>query len=660
MELNEIKGLGKKTEELLHKLKINGVVDLIEYYPYRFEYIVKSKIDELRQDDPIVIDGIIESIPNVYFFGKKNRMTFKLNIGRHLMNVSIFNRAFLKSKLSIGAEVTIIGKYDKMHNQIQASDIRMQKLEKEAIEPVYHVVSGITSKQLNHYIKLALPFVEIEDFIPEEYKQKYNLIEKKKAIHIIHDPIDKLELIPAIARMKYEELFMFMMKMNYLKQNKQLKKGIAKNFKGEKIDELIQSLPFVLTEDQVKCIEEIKIDLQSTKRMNRLVQGDVGSGKTIVAFIATYMNHLSGYQSVMMAPTEILATQHYENAKKVLEPFGVTVALLTGKIKTKEKKEIYKGIEEGQIHFIIGTHAVFTEDVIYKNVGLIITDEQHRFGVNQRSNLRNKGLAPDVLYMSATPIPRTYALTIYGDMDVTSIKTPPMDRKEIKTYLKNETEMKSVLEAMYQELKSHHQIYVVAPLIEESDKSDLENITSLEEKMNKAFGKLYKIGILHGKMRNEEKEEVMAKFQNNEIQILISTTVIEVGVDVKNATMIVIFDSFRFGLSALHQLRGRVGRSNLQSYCILISNRETERLEILTKTNDGFKISEEDFRLRGAGDIFGEKQSGDMVFKLSDIKKDFKILLKAKEDSEKFLEKIKKNSKENKWLKCIAEYTDLD
>ena len=661
MELHEIKGLGKKTEELLHKLKIINTKDLVEYYPYRFQYIKKSKIEELRQDDQIVIDGIIESMPNVYFFGKKkNRMTFKLNIGTTIMNVSIFNRAFLKSKLLIGTEVTVIGKYDKLHNQIGASDIRLERLEQETIEPIYHTTSGISGKQINNYIKLALPFTEVEDYIPEEYIKKYKLIEKKKAIYLLHNPTDKNLLIPAIARMKYEELFLFMLKMNYLKQNKQLKIGVAKLFNETKVKELIETLPFTLTEDQMTCVEEIKDDLKSMKRMNRLVQGDVGSGKTIVAFIAAYMNYLSGYQSVMMAPTEILAIQHYENAKKILAPFDVKVALLTGKIKTKERKKIYKEIEEGSINFIIGTHAVFTEDVIYKNVGLIITDEQHRFGVNQRSNLRSKGITPDVLYMSATPIPRTYALTIYGDMDVTNIKNSPMGRKEIITTLKNESEIKEVLEAMYKELKANHQVYVVAPLIEESDKSDLENIISLEEKMNKAFGKLYKIGILHGKMKNEEKEDVMTKFQNNEIQILISTTVIEVGVDVKNATMMVIFDSFRFGLSALHQLRGRVGRSNLQSYCILISNKETERLDILTKTNDGFKISEEDFRLRGAGDIFGERQSGDMSFKLSDIKKDFKILVRAKEDSQEFLEKIEKESKENKWLKYITEYTDLD
>ena len=371
--------------------------------------------------------------------------------------------------------------------------------------------------------------------------------------------------------------------------------------------------------------------------MNRLLQGDVGSGKTIVAIISMYMNYLSGYQSALMAPTEILAIQHYQNMQKLFSPFSIKIGLLTGKLKAKEKKQLLEDLKNGNIDMMIGTHALISDDVVYKNLGLVITDEQHRFGVNQRGNLKNKGITPDILYMSATPIPRTYALTLYGDMDISNIKTIPSGKKEIITTLKKESEMKDVLNAMLEQLKLHHQIYVIAPLIEESDKIDLENVSALEEKMNKAFGKYYKIGVLHGKMKNEEKEEIMSKFERNEIQILISTTVIEVGIDVKNATMIVIWDAFRYGLSTLHQLRGRVGRNDLQSYCILISNRETERLNILTQTCDGFKISEEDFLLRGSGDIFGIKQSGDMIFQIADLKKDYKILLKAKEDSEKFL-----------------------
>lgn len=657
--IEEIKGIGPTTCKKLNKVRIYSINDLLEYYPYRFNYIEKSNLNEKEQNDTVVIEAIIETIPNIFYFNRKmNRMTFKVKSNNYLLNISIFNRSFLKPKLKVGETITIIGKYDKIHSSITATDIRFTKIEGIKIEPVYHSIEGLSSTQIHNYISLALPYIEETDYIPKKYIQKYHLLDKKSAINEIHHPKSKNSLTPAIARVKYEELFLFMLKMNCLKENKTRKLGIAKKVDENKIEEFIKHLPFQLTEDQLKCINQIKDDLQSEKLMNRLIQGDVGSGKTIVSFVAVYMNYLAGYQSALMAPTEILATQHYEKAKELFK--DANVALLTGKTKAKEKKEIYKNLEEGKIDFIIGTHALFTEDVKYKNLGLIITDEQHRFGVNQRTNLRNKGLYPDILYMSATPIPRTYALTLYGDMDVSSIKTVPSGRKSVITELKKETEIKEVLENMYTELKANHQIYVVAPLIEETETSTLENVNSLKEKMEKAFGKLYTIGVLHGKMKNTEKEEVMKKFKDNEIQILISTTVIEVGVDVANATMMVIFDSFRFGLSALHQLRGRVGRSNLQSYCILISNKETERLEILTKTNDGFKISEEDFRLRGSGDLFGERQSGDMSFKLANIKNDFNIVMRAKEDSEEFLQILKQQNEKNIWREYLTNTMNLD
>ena len=360
-----------------------------------------------------------------------------------------------------------------------------------------------------------------------------------------------------------------------------------------------------------------------------------------------------------MVPTEILARQHYENIKNMLEPYGVNVCLITSKIKAKERKEIYKGLENGSINIAIGTHALISEKVKYNNLGLVITDEQHRFGVNQRAELKNKGITPDTLYMSATPIPRTYALVLYGDMDISSIRTMPSGRKKIITLLKKETEIKDVLYMMLDELKKGHQIYVVAPLIDDSEKMDLENVNALYEKMNAAFGKLYKIGLLHGKMTNEEKEDVMNSFKNNAVQILVSTTVIEVGIDVKNATMMVIFDAFRFGLSALHQLRGRVGRNELQSYCVLISNYEKERLKIMTEVSDGFEIAEQDFRLRGSGDLFGYKQSGDMAFDLSDVRKDYNLLLQAKSDVEEF---VKCNEDVNRMLidEINKTLTDLD
>ena len=477
---------------------------------------------------------------------------------------------------------------------------------------------------------------KVIDYLPLSLKEKYHFDELENCIINMHNPIDENKLKRSLIRMKYEELFLFMLKMNYLKNNKN-KIGLTRNVDYKDVSEFIDNLSFDLTTDQLKAVEDIYKDLNSKYRMNRLLQGDVGSGKTIVAIISMYINYLSGYQSALMAPTEILAIQHYENIKELFGNYNINVGLLTGKLKAKEKRELLKDLKDGNIDMIVGTQALISNDVEYKNLGLVITDEQHRFGVNQRGNLKNKGITPDILYMSATPIPRTYALTLYGDMDISNIKTIPSGKKDIITFVKKESEMKDVLTSMLNELKASHQIYVISPLIEESDKSDLENIHELKEKMNKAFGKYYKIGVLHGKMTNSEKEEIMNSFKNNEIQILISTTVVEVGIDVKNATMIVIWDAFKYGLSTLHQLRGRVGRNDLQSYCILISNRETERLNILTKTCDGFKISEEDFLLRGSGDLFGIKQSGDMVFKVADLKKDYKILLKAKEDSEKFL-----------------------
>lgn len=638
MTLENIKGLGPKNLKLLNKLGINNINDLINFYPFRYDIIKRSDINSLGDNDKIIIDGIVETVPNVFYFNrKKDKMSFKLNTKDNIYNINIFNRGFLKSKLKIGTGITVMGKLDKKHNLIVVSDIRFGLILKTKIEPIYHTTYGIGINTIKKYIDEALMNFETVNYLPDYLKEKYNLIDKKDAIKIVHNPNDLNNLKKALNRLKYEELFLFMCRMNYLKSNKKTKIGLKRIINKDEIYKFIENLPFKLTTDQLNSVEDIYKDLTSEYRMNRLLQGDVGSGKTIVAFISLYMNYLSGYQGALMAPTEVLAIQHYNNIKSLLKDYNISISLLIGKTSKKEKKKIYEDLKNGNINIIIGTHALFTDDVLYKNLGLVITDEQHRFGVNQRANLKNKGITPDVLYMSATPIPRTYALTLYGDMEISNIKTLPNGKKDIITMLKKEDNMKDVLSMMYNELKNNHQIYVIAPLVEESDKVDFNNVYELEEKMNKAFGKLYKVGILHGKMSSDEKEDVMSKFKNNEIQILISTTVIEVGIDVKNATMIVIFDAYMFGLSSLHQLRGRVGRNDLQSYCILISNNETERLNILTKTNDGFKISEEDFKLRGSGDLFGIKQSGDMVFNIADLKRDYNILLKAKIDSEYFL-----------------------
>lgn len=638
--LENLNGVGTSTIRLLEKLGIRSVEDLLTFYPFRYDVLQRTDLLKSEDSAKVIVDGFVESVPNVFYIHKKlNKMNFKMRTQNNLVNIIIFNRAFLKSRLPVGTKITIFGKFDRKHNIITATDIRFSLLPNVVqIEPVYHTIYGLSSKKIESLLEKCFSFdIRVEDYIPEYYRQKYKFLIKQDSILELHKPTSVSELKKARLRVKYEELFVFMMRMQYLKHTQITKVGLQRKIDRSKVKKFIESISFTLTEDQLKSVKTIYDDLTSPKRMNRLLQGDVGSGKTIVAMIAMYMNQLSGYQSALMAPTEILAVQHYQNLLKLVEGMGISVALLTGKTTSKEKKDIYNGLESGTIDMIIGTHALISEKVEYKNLGLVITDEQHRFGVRQRSNLKNKGILPDILYMSATPIPRTYALTLYGDMDISSIRTRPHGRKEIITKVKKESEIKDVLQSMYEELEKGHQIYVIAPLIEESEKIELENVNQLYEKMHKAFGKKYKMDILHGKLSKDDKGKVMEKFICNDIQILISTTVIEVGVDVKNATMIVIFDAFRFGLSTLHQLRGRVGRNDLQSYCLLISNGEIERLKIMENESDGFKISEEDFRLRGSGDLFGTKQSGDMKFMLADIKKDFSILMKAKEDSALFL-----------------------
>ena len=642
-ELKDVKGIGPKSLSLLNKIGINTIEDLVTHYPFRYELLERNEVGKVEDGEKIVIDGKVESIPILMRFkAGLNKMNFRLVTPSGVVGVSIFNRAFLKSQLSVGTGITVIGKLDKGKNIITASDIKMGILSNQTkIEPVYHCTSGLTNKNMSTYINMALLMYgkDIRDYIPEEYRDKYDFSNKKTSLNLIHNPSTLEKLKEVTIRLKYEELFQFMFKINYLKQ--QIKKehtGLARVIDREKLAKFMDKIPFELTNDQKNAVDEILKDLEAPNRMNRLLQGDVGSGKTIVAFIGMVANYLSGYQSALMAPTEILATQHYNNLVDFLKKTKIKVALLTGSTPKKEKTAIYKGLSDGSINMVIGTHALIQDEVEYNNLGLVITDEQHRFGVHQRANLQNKGVKPDVLYMSATPIPRTYALTIYGDMDVSTIKERPKGRQKIDTYVKGTAEIKEVLQMMYDELKAKHQVYVIAPLIEENENSgDLTSVNELKDQMKLAFGERYKIDIVHGKMATAAKDMIMEQFKNNEVQILISTTVVEVGVDVPNATTMVIFDADRFGLSTLHQLRGRVGRGTSKSQCILISDSDTERLKIMEREDDGFVISEEDFKLRGHGDLFGTKQSGDMAFKIANVRNDYKILLQAKKDSKEYL-----------------------
>ena len=639
--LEDIKGIGPKTLKLFQNLNIFTIQDLITYYPYKYKLYHPVTLDNYEENTEVLINGYVASDAKIYYIKRNlNKISFRLNTGTKLINVTIFNRPFIKQHLLLNKYISIIGKYNVKTNTFTASDIKLTPIIKDEIEPIYHTTQGLKQVNIHKIINNLLEKnIYVPSLIPEEYIKEYSLLDKLTAIKEIHNPTSTNNLKQAEICLKYEELFEYTLKINYLKYLKdKTTSSYIKTFDTSKLDNLIASLPFKLTDSQVNAVEDIKKDFNSPKHMNRLILGDVGSGKTIISFLALYMNYLSGYQGVLMAPTEILIKQHYENIKKILTDLNIEI--LTGSTTKKDRDKIIENLKKGQIDILLSTHSVLNDDVVFKNIGLVVTDEQHRFGVNQRKNLQNKGENVDVLYMSATPIPRTLALTIFKDMDITEIKTKPLNRKPKITKLYKTSEIKEVLYEMLDEIKKGHQIYVVSPLIEnEEENTKLASVNYLYEKINVALNGKVPIGVLHGKLKNEEKENIMNDFKSNKTKILISTTIIEIGVDVSNATMIVIFNAERFGLATLHQLRGRIGRNDIESKCILISDYDTPRLKILEESEDGFYISEKDFELRGAGDLFGVKQSGDMVFKIANLNKDFKILKKCSEDSLNFLNK---------------------
>ena len=664
-DLENIKGIGKKTIAELKNLGIYSVNDLVEHYPYKYNLLKLNIIDEAIDGENVIIEGIIASTSLLRRINPKlNILLFKINSSNKIINIAIYNRAFIKKNLLLGKIITVFGKWDEKRNTITAINILFSKIIDNTYESVYHLTSGINNKLMTKIINNALLLkMSFDDYIPDYLNTKYKFISKDEAIKKIHNPKNEKDIKQARLKLIYEELFKLMFKMNYLKlkiksDNNKPKKNVDKNI----VDDFIRSLPFELTKDQLDAVKIIYEDLSSNHRMNRLLQGDVGSGKTIVGIIAAYITYLSGGQTALMAPTEILANQHFENIKNILIETNMKIELLTGNTKKKDRDVILEKLEKGQIDLIIGTHALLNEKLKFKNLSLVITDEQHRFGVNQRTLLNKKGENTDILYMSATPIPRTYALTLYGDMDITNIKTKPKGRKEIKTIIKEEKEIKDVLYLMLEEIKKGRQIYVVSPLIEENETLDLKTVIELKEKMDVAFNNKVKTEILHGKLNKKDKDDIMNNFIKGETKILISTTVIEVGVDVKNATMIVVFNADRFGLATLHQLRGRIGRNEYDSTCILIGPKNNERLKVLNESSDGFYITEKDYEMRKEGDLFGVKQSGEMFFKIADLKRDYKILMQAKIDSEEFLKENITNDFKNYpiYYKIVKEIEKLN
>lgn len=655
MDIKNLHQVGEKTSKILNKLGIFTDDDLINYYPYR--YNVYNFSNELIDNSTLIINVIIESNPIVSYIKKNfNRLSFRARYNERIFNVVIFNRAYLKTNLTIGKNITIIGKYDFKKNIFTSSDIKFNVTNGQ-IEPVYHLTKGITNNTVSKLIKDNFNNIYIKDSLPSNIISKYNLLSKKDALYNIHFSNDLKMVHYAKNRLIYEELFDFSFKMNYFKNQNIRKDKEPKNIDINKINEFKKLLPFSLTTDQDNAYNEIVQDMSSNKKMNRLLLGDVGSGKTVVAVGAIYANFIAGFESTLMAPTEVLATQHYFSIKKILDKFNVAVELITGSMSKKEKEAIYKRVQNKEIDLLIGTHSLLNENIIFNNLGLVITDEQHRFGVHQRFTLEDKSKCPDILYLSATPIPRTYAMTIYGDLDISYIKTKPTGRKDIITKVKKNSDIKGVLGLMLEQIKLGHQIYVVSPLVEEDESLNLTSINLLKEKLSLAFKNLFRIEIIHGKMKTSEKESIMNDFKNNQIKILIATTVIEVGIDVSNATMMVIFNAERFGLATLHQLRGRVGRSDLQSYCYLISDSDNDRLKVMEESNDGFYISQKDFEMRGHGDLFGVKQHGDMSFKLANLKNDYNILLFANEDAKKFIDS--KEYLNNEYYKDLAQNLNI-
>ena len=641
-----VKGIGKKAGEQLESLKILTISDLLMTFPYRHDDFTLKDLTETPHNERVTIEGRVESEPAVLFLGnKRSRLQVRLLAGRHLVKAVFFNQHYLKDRLEPGSIVTVTGKWDRGRQSINVSNFTSgPKSEQANFEPVYSLKGVMHQKTFRRFMRSALDSVRglHEDPLPADILEAYKLPTLEQALEMIHFPKSPAHMKHARRRFVYEELLLFQLKMQGMKKiRKESDKGVVIEYDLSKVKELIASLPYELTGAQKRVVNELCAELKSDVRMNRLLQGDVGSGKTVVAAIALYAAITAGFQGALMAPTEILAEQHAASLAEWLEPFGVTVAFLSGSTKGKARENLLERLAAGDVDLLIGTHALIQPDVIFKNLGLVITDEQHRFGVEQRRVLREKGINPDVLFMTATPIPRTLAITVFGEMDVSVLDELPAGRKEIETHWMKEESIHPILTKMQAELQAGRQAYVICPLIEESDKLDVQNAVDVYEQLSTHFRGRFTVGLMHGRLHSDDKENVMRQFSEGEIDVLVSTTVVEVGVNVPNASFMLIYDAGRFGLSQLHQLRGRVGRGAAQSYCVLLADPKTEegkeRMQSMTETNDGFVLAEKDLELRGAGDFFGRKQSGMPEFKMADLVHDYRALDTARKDAEKFL-----------------------
>ena len=633
--LSVLQGIGPKSAEKYKKLGIETVEDLLLYFPFRYEDFKSKNVLDLENGEKAVVSGIVATPANVQYYGyKRNRLRFTIKQGELVLAVSFFNQPYLADKIELGQTVAVFGKWDKAKGALTGMKLLAQV--EDDLQPVYRLSQGVSQSALVKVIKTAFEAgldQLLEENLPQILMDKYHLLSRRQAVRAMHFPKDLEEYKQALRRVKFEELLFFQLQLQVLKEeNRSVGQGIVLDWDEKKLKALQASLPFALTEAQEKSLSEILADMRSPYHMNRLLQGDVGSGKTVVAGLAMYAAVTAGKQAALMVPTEILAEQHLQSLTSLFS--NLRILLLTGSLKAAERRERLDLIKSGQVDLVVGTHALIQEGVHFHDLGLIIIDEQHRFGVAQRRILREKGQNPDVLMMTATPIPRTLAITAFGDMDVSIIDQMPAGRKEIITRWVNHQQLNLVLDWLVKEIQKGSQAYVISPLIEESEALDLKNAIALEEELIAYFGDRVRIALLHGKMKGEEKEAIMQAFKQGEIDLLVSTTVIEVGVNVPNATVMIIMDADRFGLSQLHQLRGRVGRGDKQSYAVLVANPKTEsgkrRMKIMTETTNGFVLAEEDLKLRGSGEIFGTRQSGIPEFQVANLIEDYPILEEAR------------------------------
>lgn len=642
-----IKGVGERFAEDLSIMNIYTVEDLLNYFPYRYDVFEIKPLSELIHEDKVTIEGKVLHEPSLNFYGKKkSRLAFNVEVEGVAVKAVMFNRAFAKKQINPGDTITLTGKWDAHRLQITVSNYKKGAAAEQAeIQPIYSLKGDVTNYKLKKAVTSVITDYanEVSEILPKQYLDTYRLPDRKHALVTMHFPKNRIDLKHARRRFIYEEFLLFQLKMQLLRKLKrEATKGNEQHYDARLLGNFIDSFPFKLTNAQHKSLNQILADMKSPYRMNRLLQGDVGSGKTAVAAICLYASITAGKQGALMVPTEILAEQHYESLSEL---FGekAKIVLLTGSVKGKKRKEMTASIENHEVDIVIGTHALIQDDVNFADLGFAIIDEQHRFGVEQRRTLRDKGLNPDVLFMTATPIPRTLAITAFGDMDVSAIDEMPSGRKDIETYWARDNTLERVLQFIEKCVSHGEQAYVICPLIEESDKMDIQNAVDLFHQLQEFYETNINVGLMHGRLSTDEKEQTMKQFAANEVQVLVSTTVVEVGVNVPNATIMVIYDAERFGLSQLHQLRGRVGRGEKQSYCILIADPKgetgKERMRIMTETNNGFELSEQDLKLRGPGDFFGKKQSGLPDFKVADMIHDYRALETARQDAQEIIEK---------------------